>query len=120
MKVVMILPNLMLQKPSAKSKTKDHTKALEQRLAQWKEGKIFELWRDCRVIQNKMKTNPKSARTPQDVSRIFAKLIFEGKTGPALKFLEENMDNSVLEPTTEVVKKLKELHPLYVIAHKQP
>ena len=32
MKVFMILPNLMLQKPSAKSKAKEHSECLERRM----------------------------------------------------------------------------------------
>ena len=39
----MIIPNLLLQKPSAKSKTKDHVKALGDRLKLWEEGKLNEL-----------------------------------------------------------------------------
>ena len=41
MKVHMILPSLLLQKPTRNSKAKDHTKKLEKRLSTWKE---VELW----------------------------------------------------------------------------
>ena len=58
MKVVMILPNLLLQKPSSKSKAKDHSKALEERLKQWNEGKFMELLRDCKIIQKKLTVPP--------------------------------------------------------------
>ena len=37
--------------------------------------------------------------------------MFEGKVGPALKFLDENAVNSVLQPSPEVVAKLRTLHP---------
>ena len=37
--------------------------------------------------------------------------MFEGKVGPALKFLEEQSENAVLESSEEVINKLKELHP---------
>ena len=110
MKVVMILPNLLLQKPSAKSKTRDHTKALELRLAMWNEGKILDIWKECCVIQKKMK--PITTRSAEDFTRIFCNLIWSGKVGPALKFLEANSDNAVLKPTTAVVEKLRELHPV--------
>ena len=34
-KVIMIMPNLLLQKPSKCSKSKEHLKALERRLLSW-------------------------------------------------------------------------------------
>ena len=43
MKIVMILPNLMLQKPSATSKAKNHSKSLEGSLRKWNDGKIEEI-----------------------------------------------------------------------------
>ena len=39
LKVFMVIPALMMQKPSAKSKTRDHVKLLSQRLDLWREGK---------------------------------------------------------------------------------
>ena len=109
MKVVNILPNMLLQKPSATSKAKDHFTALEQRLQMWKDGKIKELWNDNRVIQKKLSVKPK--KSSHDITRVVSKLMFEGKVGAAMKFLDENADNTVLHPTPQVVEKLKTLHP---------
>ena len=39
------------------------------------------------------------------------KLMFEGKVGAAMKFLDENANNTVLQPTPQVIEKLKSLHP---------
>ena len=109
MKVVMTLPNLLLQKPSAKSKAREHTLILEQRLQHWNEGNLSEIWKECQTIQKKLKARP--SRSPEDVSRTFSKLMFEGKVGAALRFMEEQSDNAVLPPTDNVVRKLRELHP---------
>ena len=109
MKVFHILPNILLQKPSATSKARDHSNALETRLQMWSEGRIMELFKDNRVIQQKLSNRPK--RSSHDINRIFTKLMFEGKVGSALKFIDENAENSVLQPTPEVIEKLKELHP---------
>ena len=108
-KVVMILPNLLLQKPSGTSKAKEHTKVLTDRLQLWSEGKIRELLRDCHQIQKKLKSSRK--RSMDDIHRIFSNLVMEGKIGPALKFLDETVDNAVLTPNEEVINKLKQLHP---------
>ena len=40
-KLFMVLPSLLLQQPSATSKTKDHIENLTKRLALWKEGKLM-------------------------------------------------------------------------------
>ena len=45
LKVAFVLIAVSLQKPSPKSKTKDHQDALSNRLALWKEGKIDKLLR---------------------------------------------------------------------------
>ena len=109
LKVFNILPNMLLQKPSATSKTRDHVKVLTERLQLWSEGKFSELWRDNRVIQKKLTEKPK--RSPGDMTRTITKLMIEGKVGAALKFLDENAENAVLHPTPEVIEKLKSLHP---------
>ena len=63
----MIIPNLLLQKPSATSKAKDHFKALEERLKKWEEGKIHELWKDSQIIQSKLAARPpKSSHDMKD------------------------------------------------------
>ena len=106
---MMILPNLMLQKPSAKSKSKDHSKALEDRLQKWKGGMIQQIWNDNKIIQHKLTSKPQ--RSSDDITRIFSKLMFEGKVTQALKFLDESASNSVLPSSSEVVEKLRSLHP---------
>ena len=56
-KVFMILPSLLLQKPSKTSKAKDHLKKLDERLTMWRTGKIDELLRECKTIQHKLITS---------------------------------------------------------------
>ena len=104
MKVFMIIPNLFLQKPSAKSKAKEHSQSLETRQKLWNEGKIMEILNEGRVIQKKIICS-KLKRTPEDTSRTFSKLMFEGKVRAALRFLDENAENAVLKPSNEVLEK---------------
>ena len=73
-KVVMILPNLPLQKPSSTRKSKEHSKVLEDRPNMWNNGDLNGLLRDCRATQRKMRSGKK--RTGADVTRIFSKLVF--------------------------------------------
>ena len=78
MQTFMILPTIMLQKPSARSKAKDHSRALERRLNLWKNGELELLMKEIRHIQKSFKASRKT-RSPEDVARSFSKLVMEGK-----------------------------------------
>ena len=58
--MVMIMPALLLQKPSRKSKSKDHIFHLEKRLGWWREGNIDLLIREGRAIQARMENRKES------------------------------------------------------------
>ena len=47
----MLMPNLLLQKPSKTSKSKDHQLALERRLELWHKGEFEELYFKSKTIQ---------------------------------------------------------------------
>ena len=52
----MLMPNLLLQKPSKNSKLKDHQLALERRLELWHKGEFEELYFEGETIQASLKT----------------------------------------------------------------
>ena len=109
LKVFMILPNLMLQKPSQNSKSKDHVSKLSERLEMWKAGQLSDLLREGRQIQYNLRRSKQ--RTPEKNAKIFSKLIFEGKINAALKFLSTDIDCGVLSPTPEIMAELIKKHP---------
>ena len=51
-KGIMVMPSLLLQKPSRKSKSKDYLKSLENRIKLWHAGEITELLKEAETIQN--------------------------------------------------------------------
>ena len=55
-KAITVMPSLLLQKPSRKSKSKDHLKALESRLKLWHTGEIMELLKEAETIQKDLKS----------------------------------------------------------------
>ena len=57
LKVCMILPSLLLQKPNCNRKVKDHTKKLEERLSTWKGGRIMDLVKEGRIIQERIRSS---------------------------------------------------------------
>ena len=70
LKVFMVLLCLLLQKPSRRSKSKDHSKKLEERQQLWNEGRIDELMRENRIIQSLVNS---TNRTQEDSSCNFVK-----------------------------------------------
>ena len=54
MKATMIMPALLLQKPHLKSRTKEHAKHLERRLATWKVGYLDSLLDEEQTFQSRL------------------------------------------------------------------
>jgi len=60
-KAIMIMPSLLLQKPSKESKAKDHKEALERRFKHRRNSDIDELIREGNTIQSRLpKLNKKN------------------------------------------------------------
>ena len=108
LKVFMVLPCLLLQKTSRQSKSKDHSKKLEERQP-WNEGRIDELMRENRKIQKSLVKS--TNRTLEGSSHNFTKLMWQGKVSAALKLLNSDYDNGVLKVDDNVFKGLQEKHP---------
>ena len=105
----MVLIRLLLQKPSAASKTKHHIENITKRLALWKEGKIDELISEGQVIQKRLTSGKRNER--DNIERVFAKLMFEGKINAGSRYLTENNNHGILPSTPETIKELKKEHP---------
>lgn len=98
-----------LQKPSQKSKAKDHQDILSKCLALWKDGEINKLLREGRIIQGRI--GKRKTSDPPDRSKVFAKLVMEGQINSALRFLNETLSGGVLPLSNDVMTQLKEKHP---------
>ena len=94
MKVIMVMPHLLLQKPHPSSISKDHQVCLERRLAVWKQGDIDALMRENRTIQHHLRTHPR--KTNSHRTRSFAKMMMERKVNPALRLLADGEDGGIL------------------------
>ena len=110
LKSFMVLPTLILQKPSATFKSKEHSAAIERRLNLWRQGDLDLLLKEVRFIQGKF-VNSKKARTVEDISKVFANLVFQGKLSAAIKLLDSESSTGLLNLTPEVLEGLKEKHP---------
>ena len=110
-KVFMILPAILLQKPSAKSKAKQHALALERRLNQWRTGEIDTLMREIKMIQASFKVSSESKNKTENLSKRFAKFMTEGNVSAALKLLDSTNSTGMLSLTDEVMEELLKKHP---------
>ena len=81
-----VMPNILLQKPSKRSKVKDHLKALVRRIDLWINGNIDELLFQGETIQSRLHhiNTPKSIG---ELSKKFALLMEKGNVNSALKLL---------------------------------
>ncbi|XP_066936770.1 uncharacterized protein [Clytia hemisphaerica] len=116
LKALMIMPALLLQKPSAKSKAKDHTAALKRRLDLWEKGDFEELIREGETIQRHLKSK-QTAKSIEDISKEFINKMSKGNINGAIKLLTNNMQNGVLPLTDETLNLLFQKHPEPQEAH---
>ncbi len=120
MTAVMTMPHLLLQKPTPKSRCKEHSSHLDRRLALWKSGNIEELMQESRAIQVRLlnQTRRNFEKDPNRLAASFAKLMFQGRTRAALRLLDESQAgggllslDSVPSEGQTVRQILKEKHP---------
>ena len=104
------MPSLLLQKPSFKSTSKQHSECLKRRISLWKDGDFDALVREARTIQSKLKSS-NSSRSPEHLAKTFSKLMLQGKTHAALKLLEKGASNGILGLSDDVISNLKSKHP---------
>ena len=113
---------LLLQKPSARSKARDHIRVLTGRLEVWRNGNLNQLVAEGRTIQKMLQKS--SVKKLSDI-RAFSRLMLIGKVKQALKLVDENgtilgLNICNICLTTEDVKKsLRDKHPYAAPANPQ-
>lgn len=110
MKAIHVMPALLLQKPSKKSKAKDHQLALEKRLKMWHEGNFLELYTECLTIQSRM-TNAYAKRDISAISKKFKLFMQKGDVNSAMRLLSNSMQNGILPLNDETLMLLEQKHP---------
>ena len=89
-KAIVIMPNVLLQKPSKTSKSKKQQLPLERRLDLWKNGEFEELLFEGETIQRLLKSVQKLSTIPE-ILRKFKMLMQEGKINAVLSILTNTM-----------------------------
>ena len=111
LKIAMIMPAILLQKPCKNSKSKQHTEYLAKRLELWFQGNFELLMKEGRAIQEKLKLNSSKFDTPEHTTKVFSKLMLQGKVHAALRVLDKASNRGVASMSEETMEKLHELHP---------
>ena len=104
LKAAVVLLSVCLQKPSQKSKAKDHIDCLSKRLVLWKEGEIDTLIREGRMTNSRL-TNSRSANPPNK-AKVFADLVMQGRIHSALRYLSDDTGKGVLPLSDDVMRQL--------------
>ena len=108
--LVHIFIPLMLQKPSSKSKAKDHSKYLEKRMKLWNDGDLDSIMAENREIQKRLKHSQDKKK--ESKQKLFCRLMLQGKVSQAMKFVDSENDTRGVHPLTEEIKEiLQEKHP---------
>ena len=97
LKACMILPSLLLQKPSKKSKAKEHSLKLSQWLILWREGNIMVLLHEEKTIQKHLQ---KQSRSREEIEKVFTRLMLQEKVTAALEFLDNEVASCGILPLT--------------------
>ena len=112
-----VFPILLLQKPSKRSKTKDHIKCLERRLSSWSNGDLEELVREGRTLQHRLPRHrsAQSAKANTNLARSFTNLMFMGKCKAALDLISNTQTGGIFhlndpvnsdDPTSPTVREV--------------
>ena len=91
-----VLQCLLLQKPHAKSKSKDHSTHLERRLKLWLDGDISTLLREGRCIQRHLPSPTNQEDNLEKNARVFSRLMLQGKVNAALRFISKDTNRGIL------------------------
>ena len=85
-KAIMIMPNLLLQKPSKNSKAKYHLTDLERRMQSWLKEDLMELLHEGETIQKNL-TQKIAKRDIGKISKKFAALMRKERVNAAINLL---------------------------------
>ena len=106
----MIMPIILIQKPSKTSKSKEHQLLLERCLDLWQNGRFEDLLFESETIQ-KLLTSAQKPSTIAEISRKFKQLMQKGNISAALKLLTNNMGHGILPLDQKTISQLVLKHP---------
>ena len=113
----MILPVLILQWPHPRSKPKDHTRCLGNRMAKWLRGDINSLLHECLSIPSCLNHRKHHTQEVGHITRTFNKLVSLRNLKAAARLIKEQNDygclqlNNIQPDGRKVMDHLLDKHP---------
>ena len=106
----MIMPALLLQRTSVKTKGSVNKETLERRLKLWEENKIAELLHEARLLQSRV---PKghAKMSDEELTKRFTNFMLTGNVKRAVRLLEKDASNGVLPLNEQTLAELCSKHP---------
>ena len=80
---------------------------MKLRLDKWQKGEFLSLLEECEAIQKRLING---TRKPENIAKVFARLMLHGKVAAALRWLGNNRPQ-LLDTTPDVLEILKNKHP---------
>ena len=102
-------PLIRQKPPGSHHKAKTLKDLTMERLKKWEEGKIEELLEEGEFIQKRL-PNSLPSKDPEHRSKVFSRLVLQGKIGPALRAIS-NSGGGVAAQSPNVLRSLQEKHP---------
>jgi hypothetical protein len=113
-KMMMILPNLLLQRTTNVKNTKYTNKVnkehLERRFDLWRKGKVKELLNEGQALQNRLPSFTANASDGSELARRFRNLMTSGNVNGAIRLLNEST-KGLLQMNNDTIRQLDEKHP---------
>ena len=110
MKALMIMPALLLQRTSVKTKSSVNKETLKRRLQLWESNQFEELLQESRTLQGRL---PKghSKMSDEELIKRFTNLMLMGNVKQAVRLLEKDASNGVLPLNEQTLNELRSKHP---------
>ena len=111
LKLIHIFMPAMLQRPTPKSKPRQNSKFLKERLVWWANGDLDSLMKHCRQIQKQLEKKHKEEAVNNH--KAFCRLMLQGRVRKALKYINdsEKLAGGVHNLSKEVIEELKLKNP---------
>ena len=96
LKAAMVLPALVLQRSHAKSKSKDHSTRLVDRMRRWAEGDFESLLHEGQTTQSRLPRNERKRDDDGKLARSVEKLVAVGNVRAATRLITQEGDSGCL------------------------
>ena len=116
--LLMMMPNLLLQRSSKKAKARENKDHLTRRMEMWENGKLRELMEEGKSIQKRLPKLP-DRQSDEEMIKAFRNHMLKGNVNAALRLLNKANNKGILPITEETMKLLHEKHPTGEPLHEE-